>query len=393
MNLYKYKEETHLIKKGFILAILLLVGILITLPVNGAVQNSSIGSQISFGVIHYVGGIGPNNFTKIQYAIDYSTEGDTVFVYDDSSPYLEHVIVNKSIRLIGENKTTTIIDGENIGDVVVLIANNITVSSFTVRHSGDTAKVDAGIEVRSKGAVISGNLVIQNGEYAVGILLNQSSDTLVTENFISENGNEGVFLEKTVNCSIEHNEITQNGHCAVVISQSNKNTIVHNNMYDNYATVSIWPDSSENEIAWNLMRHQEYSGVGIWPGAHNNYIHDNYLSNNSLYGFIITKAQGNIIANNTIWGSNEGIRLIMANRTIIQFNNFIDNNVSVFFENSSFNRWKRNYWDDHFWILPKCIKGMMRVPWNKAIMIRWINFDWFPASKPYDLPTVWGDWL
>lgn len=368
----------------------LLGGILITSPANGAVLDSRIVSQMGLGVIHYVGGIGPNNFTTIQDAIDYSTGGDTVFVYDDSSPYFEHVIVDKPLQLIGENKTTTIIDGENIGDVVVLLADNITMSGFSVQHSGDTAKVDAGIEIRSKGVVISGNSVIQNGEYAVGILLNQSSYTLVTENFISENGNEGVFLENAVHCSIEHNEITQNGHCAVVISQSNTNTIVHNNMYDNYATISIWPGSSENEIAWNLMRHQDYSGVGIWPGAHNNYIHDNYLSNNSQYGFIITQAQGNIIANNTIWGSNEGMRLIMANRTLIQSNNFIDNNVSVFFENSSFNRWKRNYWDDHFWILPKCIRGIMRVPWNKTIMIRWINFDWLPASKPYELPTIRG---
>jgi parallel beta-helix repeat protein len=295
MNLYKYKEETHLIKKRFSIGIIMLLGILLIAPSNGAALNSSIRSQVSFGVIHYVGGIGPNNFTRIQDAITNSTEGDTVFVFDDSSPYFEHVIIDKSIRFIGENKTTTIIDGENIGDVVLLSADNITMGGFTVRHSGDTAKNDAGIEVRSKGAMISGNFVIQNGKYAVGILLNQSSDTLVTDNFISENGNEGVFLEKTVNCIIEKNEITQNGHCAVVISQSSRNTVVKNNMYDNYATVSIWPDSSENEIAWNLMRHQQYSGVGIWPGAHNNYIHDNYLSNNSLYGFIITKAHGNII--------------------------------------------------------------------------------------------------
>lgn len=393
MNLYKYKEETHLIKKVFFLGSILLLGILLSASSNEAVLNSRMLSPISFGVIHYVGGTGPNNYTKIQDAIANATEGDTVFVYDDSSPYFEHVIIDRSIRFIGENKTTTIIDGENIGDVVLCDADNITMSGFTIRHSGDTPKVDAGIEVRSKGAVVLGNSVIQNGKYAVGIFLNHSSDALVADNFISENGNEGVFLENTVGCLVEHNEITQNGHCAVVISQSSRNTIINNNMYDNYASVSIWPGSSENEIAWNLMHHQEYSGVGIWPGAHKNYIHDNYLSNNSLYGFIITKAQGNIITNNTIWGSNEGMRLIMANRTSIQFNNFIDNNVSVFFENSSFNRWKRNYWDDHPWIWPKCIKGLMRVPWNKTIMIRWINFDWFPASKPYDLPIVWSDWL
>ena len=34
----------------------------------------------------YVGGSGPGNFSHIQDAIDAASPGDTVFVYDDSSP-------------------------------------------------------------------------------------------------------------------------------------------------------------------------------------------------------------------------------------------------------------------------------------------------------------------
>jgi parallel beta-helix repeat protein len=343
------------------------------------------------GTILFVGGPGPNNYTKIQDAIANSTDGDTVYVYDDSSPYYEHVIIDKSIELLGENKNTTVIDGENTGDVVVFSADNITLSGFTIQNSGDTPKVDAGVESRSNGDIISDNSIIQNGQYAVGILLNGSSNNLVTDNFISENGNEGIFLEKATHCIIRNNVITRNGHCAIVISRSTRNTIVENTMYDNYATVSFWSESTENEVAWNLMRNQEYSGIGIWPGANNNSIHHNYLSNNSLYGFIITRAQGNVIMNNTIWGSNEGMRLNMANKTIIKFNNFIENNISVFFENSSFNRWKQNYWDDHHGRWPKCIRGMMRIPWNKTIVIHWINLDWFPSSKPYDIPLFGGE--
>jgi len=35
----------------------------------------------------YVGGSGPGNYTSIQDAIDDASDGDTVYVYDDSSPY------------------------------------------------------------------------------------------------------------------------------------------------------------------------------------------------------------------------------------------------------------------------------------------------------------------
>ena len=48
----------------------------------------------------YVGGSGPGNYTKIQDAIDNASDGDTVFVYDDSSPYNEHLLIKKSILLV-----------------------------------------------------------------------------------------------------------------------------------------------------------------------------------------------------------------------------------------------------------------------------------------------------
>jgi nitrous oxidase accessory protein len=375
-------------KKRFTLGIAFLLVLLLSVPSHGVILRAGFQSQTNLATTYYVGGNGPNNYTTIQQAINNATNGDTVFVYDESSPYFEHIIINVSIHFIGENNTTTIIDGENQGDVVIFNADDITMTGFTVQHSGNTAKIDAGIESRSNRDIITGNRIIHNGEYAIGIFLNGSSDNLVTENFISENGNEGVFLQNSFDCSIRNNLFTRNGHCAVIISLSSGNTIAQNTMHENYATVSLWSGATDNDIAWNLMRDQEYSGVGIWPGANDNVIHHNYLSNNSLYGFIITCAVGNVIANNTIWGSNEGIHLIMSNTTMIKFNNFINNNISAFFENSSFNRWKQNYWDDHHGMWPKCIEGIMRLPWNKTTVIHWFNIDWFPAQKPYEIPLV-----
>ena len=45
-------------------------------------ENSSIKKRN----ISYVGGSGPGNYSKIQDAIENATKGDTVFVFDDSSP-------------------------------------------------------------------------------------------------------------------------------------------------------------------------------------------------------------------------------------------------------------------------------------------------------------------
>ncbi len=373
------------------LGLVLSLIILISIPSYGTIIQTDFQIFTNSEIILYVGGIGPNNYSTIQEAITQAAFGDTVFVFDDSSPYFEHVIIDKSIHLIGEDKTTTIIDGENTGDVVIFKADNITMTGFTVQHSGEIAKSDAGIESQSNNDIIRGNRIILNGAYAIGIFLNGSSNNQVTNNDISENGREGVFLQNAVDCIVQNNLFMHNGHCAVIISSSSRNRIIQNNMSENYATVSLWPGAIENEIAWNIMRNQEYSGVGIWPGADNNFIHHNYLSNISLYGFIITRAQGNIIANNTIWGSNEGIHLTLSNKTTIKFNNFIKNNISACFENSSLNRWKQNYWDDHGGFWPKCIKGLMRIPWNKKIVIQWRNIDWFPAKEPYEIPHLRGE--
>jgi parallel beta-helix repeat protein len=363
--------------------------VVVWVPSNGSTTIPEAPARFLSGTWLYVGGVGPNNYTSIQEAVDHALEGDSVFVFSHSSPYVEHVVVNRSIYLIGENRSTTVIDGSGVGDVVLIQADDVTISGFTVQHGGDLPKVNAGIESRANRSVIHGNVVVQNGKYGVGVLLNCSSGAHVFDNIISENGNEGVFLGSSSNATIEHNEMTRNGHCAVVISKSSKNTVIENTMTDNYAGVSLWPGATDNEVARNLIHNQDYSGIGIWPGAGHNSLHDNTLSNNSLYGVLITKADDNMIAFNTIQGSNEGIRLFMANKTIFKCNNFISNNRSAFFENSSLNRWMQNYWDDHVSRMPKCIHGLMRIPWNKINVIRWINLDWRPAQLPYDVPA-WG---
>lgn len=377
-------------KRGTAMMILVLCFFLVWLPLSSTalITNSSVPHCTR--TVLYVGGDGPDNYTRIQDAVDHALDGDTVYVYSNSSPYAEHVVVNRSILLVGENRTTTVIDGGGFGDVVLLRADEVTISGFTVQHGGDLPKVNAGIESRANRSAIHGNIVFQNGKYGVGILLNHSSDAHVYDNIIAENGNEGVFIGSSTNATVEYNVLTRNGHCGVVISNSRKNTVIENTMTDNYAGVSLWPGATDNEIARNTIHDQDYSGVGIWPGADQNFLHDNILSNNSLYGVLITKADGTIITFNTIQGSNEGLRLSMANNSLVQCNNFIANNCSAFFENSSSNRWKQNYWDEHASRWPKCIHGLMRIPWNKILVIRWLNLDWRPAQQPYDISLEGG---
>jgi len=82
----------------------------------------------------YVGGTGTGNYSTIQEAIDDASDGDTVFVYDDSSPYIENVVVDKSINLIGEDRNTTIIDGSIDGDGIYVSADWVNISGLHIEY-------------------------------------------------------------------------------------------------------------------------------------------------------------------------------------------------------------------------------------------------------------------
>lgn len=101
----------------------------------------------------YVGGSGPGNYTSIQTAIDNASDGDTIFVYDDSSPYYESIVINKSIALIGENRYTTVIkaDYEN---TINIIADNVKISNFTI-----LGNKNACISIRANKTNITKNIV------------------------------------------------------------------------------------------------------------------------------------------------------------------------------------------------------------------------------------------
>jgi len=68
--------------------------------------------------------------------INDSKFGDTIYAFDDSSPYREFVIIDKSINHIGENPIITIIEGYNDlrQSVQQLNASSIHLHGFTIQN-------------------------------------------------------------------------------------------------------------------------------------------------------------------------------------------------------------------------------------------------------------------
>lgn len=100
-----------MLKKGIELKIFVLLLILMFQITSPALSEKGNAISCAFkpsGKTLYVGGNGSNNYTTIQDAIDNASYGDTIFVYNGT--YYENVVIHKSIKLMGENKSTMIID-------------------------------------------------------------------------------------------------------------------------------------------------------------------------------------------------------------------------------------------------------------------------------------------
>jgi len=87
---------------------------------------------------------GEADFDIIQEAIDNATSGDMIFVR--AGIYFEHVIVNKSVSLVGEERDSTIVDGNGTDSVISITANYVRIKGFTVKRGG-RGPYDSGVFV------------------------------------------------------------------------------------------------------------------------------------------------------------------------------------------------------------------------------------------------------
>jgi len=397
----------------------LLVLSTIVFPVNciTSLGNFSNDTITSSGNIYYVGGTGPNNYTKIQDAIDNTSDGDTVFVY--SGIYYENIMINTSIDLIGEDMYSTIIDGQNknMFDTVYIIAHGVTMNGFTIQNSGKIANgpnlgPDAGIDIRTDDNIITGNRIINN--YA-GIFFRTSYNNVVSHNIISENDRSGISLSDwTSDNVISENTITENegdGISAGGLFENYNNDIIYNQISYNEVDGIYLADSHHYLISDNMIFGNRYHGICLISGASNHNIignnisfntwgirflgsdcNDSYISGNSItenyYGVWIAESSNNDISNNEIaYNVNIGLFLLpfSYNNSICQ-NNFINNSPNCFFWGSKGNYWNENYWG-RFRIMPKLIFGVENIlEWlSYYILVPRIAFDMNPAHYPYEI--------
>lgn len=350
-------------------------------------------STINSGNILYVGGSGPNNYSKIQDAIDNASDGDIVFVYDISSPYYENIVINKSISLIGEDRNTTVIDGFNNG--VVIKINNcsyVNIHGFTINDGGYKHLED------------------------ILILFDSCDNCIVSNNFLNNTDPSGVYYVTTGVYLLESNTIQIKNNIiydglSIALGKSNDNTIAHNKLLKGYV---IFGGSSSNNISYNDLSNGW--GYELFGSNYNNFSYNNII-NVKVKGFYIERSSYcDFYMNNIENCKGVGIHFDRCSNNIFNFNNIKRNLFGVWMEGHGGSFYSNNFiknlipvltrdvgiyfFDGNYWNKPmnrpKMIIGlkeiMLRPPYTQGphdpgwfITIPELLFDRNPASEPYDI--------
>jgi parallel beta-helix repeat protein len=245
------KHPNPHLRWGIIFIVILLISLTCLPNVFAKTMNRQSSSSCLDGDILYVGGDGPGNYTRIQDAIDNASQGYTVFVYDDSSPYYENLVINKSISLIGENKETTIIDGIGSNKIVLIrLATHVHLQGFTIcnsSHSEFDWEYLKGVGITLLAATFCNISDMIFTDTDVGIhLLNYIWNHFTHSNTLFQNAFRknkiGVVLDWGSGYSTIMNNAFRRNWYGIVVITTNSNIIVKNNFLWNVRPVYLKPD-------------------------------------------------------------------------------------------------------------------------------------------------------
>jgi parallel beta-helix repeat protein len=388
----KAMEKTPLVKKYIAVGIILLF---VGMAYAPAMAQTNEKQSASRGTWLYVGGSGPGNYSKIQNAINDSQDGDTVFVYDDSSPYYESLIINTSITLMGENRNTTIIDGNNVtsSKIIDVMAPGFTLTELCIQHCYNYLALGAvfiGNDEDEEPCSITHNVFRNISNVAIYL---KATHALVSNNTFLNN-TIGVVLLYGGYHTVENNVFINNG-IGIYIQECHWNTIRGNTIV-NFTAMEIF-FSHYNVVSENILNGNKESGINSGGSCKNTYSR-NVISNYE-YGLNLQISQQNTITeNNFINNSDQASSIHIPLYSLILWIDYKQRfvrNASIF----SFigrNQWEANYWSDWNSSSPRPIDRVFyfssliflsRIT-GKSYPIHLSQYDWHPAQEPYDIPGM-----
>ena len=297
-------------------------------------------SWVSTGYSVYV------KYSSIQEAINNAIHGSSVLV--SSGTYYEHLVVNKSISLIGENENTAFVDGNFTGNVLNVTASNVTVSGFTFQKSG-LSDSSCGVYVNGRVTDVNVSRNIVKDNY-VGVLVFNSTGCIVAGNAVFSNYDDGIRLKLCTDIAVSGNIVSSNRFYGVNLHDSNRNAVLGNSVSNNTYGFCANRNSDNNIVSKNSFLSSSYSAIGVYWYSDNNIVSGNTVNANHIGIDVEWASAGNSFLDNAVSNNAYGVWLSRSSANLFLHNSFAENTQKVYsFDSTNIfdDGFEGNYWSDY----------------------------------------------
>lgn len=260
----------------------------------------------------------PSQYTTIKDAVDVA-ETDDIIQISPGIYYENNIIVSElitSLKIIGADPTTTIIDGMGNGTIFSIDGTHVEITGLTIRNSGSGYNA---ITSEKPGPSPSNdyhkitNNVIEGAAYGISIYL--SNQNTIYNNTFNDNPLGAIYLGSSTNNNITGNTMRDSIY-GVKLYESPANTIAANNLTETSFSIHI----SGSLSTGNIIKSNKIEGrtAGIYVSSDSTTIERNRIIDGSTGMYVQGKAA--TINYNTIESSSYGIRLYYSTATITSHN-------------------------------------------------------------------------
>lgn len=234
-------------------------------------------------------------FSKIQDAISAAQPGDTIEI--KAGTYEENLTVNKSLKLIGEDRDRVTIRGAQAGKPGIAISGEVEVTlegltvAETILANPKNFQEDGVRVTRSVKLTVAKARFLKNGDS--GLELRDRSQATVTDSEFIGNGNNGIGLFDSAQITVTKSKISENGSGLADNFNNGLSAVGRNKVTLQESTIS----GNTNEGV--------FLGEDVEAQLLNNQIVENKMNGVLLLDFVTVGLKGNHIQKNNFWGVTE----------------------------------------------------------------------------------------
>ncbi len=268
---------------------------------------------------------------SISEAIKMASDFDTLLIKNGT--YKEfNILIDKPLTLLGENYP--IIDGEDQGEIIRIVSDNVTVDGLFIINVGTSYTTDyAAIRVVKSEHYLIQNVVLE--KLFFGIYLEKSNNGKVYHNKIigdavdEYNSGNGIQLWYCKNVEVEKN-IVQHVRDGIYLEFSDNITIKDNTSSDNLRYGLHFMFSNDDTYTNNTFENNG-AGVAVMFSKRIKMIGNTFKKNwgTAAFGMLLKEINDAEISGNTFEENTIGINIEGSNRIEYKNNSFIKNGWAV----------------------------------------------------------------